>query len=164
MRISSITLAGFHAYPDPVRLDVAGLPGVITAICGPNGAGKSTLAVMGVLGALYREIPVQSCNDLAAARDASVEVAVTVGNRDLVVRQTFDGQRGGGKALVTDAATGRPIDACSSGGIAEYRAWAAATLPPGKFSLTKTGNHLRLEWTADKRQGIAPVVREVTVK
>ena len=41
---------------------------------------------------------------------------------------------------------------------------AAATLPPGKFQLTKTGNHLRLEWTADKRQGIAPVIREVTVK
>jgi hypothetical protein len=41
---------------------------------------------------------------------------------------------------------------------------AAASLPPGHFQLTKTGNHLRLEWTPDKRQGIGPVVREVTVK
>jgi hypothetical protein len=44
------------------------------------------------------------------------------------------------------------------------RANAAASLPPGHFQLTKTGNHLRLEWTPDKRQGIGAVVREVTVK
>ena len=41
---------------------------------------------------------------------------------------------------------------------------AAASLPPGHFQLTKTGSHLRLEWTPDKRQGIGAVVREVTVK
>jgi hypothetical protein len=41
---------------------------------------------------------------------------------------------------------------------------AAAKLPPGHFRLTKTGNHLRLEWTPDKRQGVGEVVREVTVK
>ena len=41
---------------------------------------------------------------------------------------------------------------------------AAANLPPGHFQLTRTGNHLRLEWTPDKRQGIGTVVREVTVK
>ncbi len=41
---------------------------------------------------------------------------------------------------------------------------AAANLPPGHFQLTKTGNHLRLEWTPDKRQGVGAVVREVTVK
>jgi hypothetical protein len=43
------------------------------------------------------------------------------------------------------------------------RAGAAAGLP-GRFQLTKTGSHLRLEWTPDKRQGIGAVVREVTVK
>ena len=43
-------------------------------------------------------------------------------------------------------------------------AGAAASLPPGHFQLTKTGSHLRLEWTPDKRQGIGVVVREVTVK
>ena len=41
---------------------------------------------------------------------------------------------------------------------------AAANLPPGHFQLTKTGNYLRLEWTPDKRKGVGPVVREVTVK
>ena len=41
---------------------------------------------------------------------------------------------------------------------------AAATLPPGHFQLTKAGNHLRLEWKPDKRQGIGAVAREVTVK
>ena len=41
---------------------------------------------------------------------------------------------------------------------------AAASLPPGHFQLTKTGRHLRLEWTADNRQGIGSVVREVTLK
>ena len=43
-------------------------------------------------------------------------------------------------------------------------AGAAANLPPGRFQLTKTGNHLRLEWTSDRRQGIGAVVREVTFK
>ena len=41
---------------------------------------------------------------------------------------------------------------------------AAASLPPGHFQLTKAGNHLRLEWTPDKRQGVGAIVREVTVK
>jgi hypothetical protein len=40
----------------------------------------------------------------------------------------------------------------------------AANLPPGHFQLIKTGNHLRLEWTSDRRQGIGTVVREVTFK
>lgn len=41
---------------------------------------------------------------------------------------------------------------------------AAARLPSGHFQLTKTGKHLRLEWTSDNRQGIGAVVREVTIK
>jgi hypothetical protein len=41
---------------------------------------------------------------------------------------------------------------------------AAATLPPGHFQLTKTGNHLRLEWNSDEKQGVGAVVREVTIK
>ncbi len=41
---------------------------------------------------------------------------------------------------------------------------AAANLPPGHFRLIRTGAHLRLEWTSDQRQGIGPVVREITVK
>ncbi len=41
---------------------------------------------------------------------------------------------------------------------------AAANLPPGQFLLTRTGPHLRLEWASAKKQGIRPVVREVTVK
>jgi len=41
---------------------------------------------------------------------------------------------------------------------------AAANLPPGHFQLTKTGNHLRLEWSSDNYRGIGAVVREVTVK
>ena len=44
------------------------------------------------------------------------------------------------------------------------RANAAASLPPGHFQLTKTGNHLRLEWMPDKRKGVGAVVREITVK
>ena len=41
---------------------------------------------------------------------------------------------------------------------------AAASLPAGHFQLTKTGNHLRLEWTPDRHEGVGAVVREVTVK
>jgi hypothetical protein len=40
---------------------------------------------------------------------------------------------------------------------------AAAQLPPGHFQLTKTGSHLRLEWTPDKRRGVGAVVRETTL-
>ena len=41
---------------------------------------------------------------------------------------------------------------------------AASQLPPGHFQLTKNGNHLRLEWTPDKKRGVSPVVRETTLK
>lgn len=41
---------------------------------------------------------------------------------------------------------------------------AAASLPPGHFQLTKTGNHLRLEWNADGRHGLGVIVRETTLK
>ena len=44
------------------------------------------------------------------------------------------------------------------------RANAASQLPPGHFQLTKTGNHLRLEWTPDKKRGVGAVVRETTLK
>jgi hypothetical protein len=41
---------------------------------------------------------------------------------------------------------------------------AAANLPAGHFELTKAGNHLRLEWIPDRREGVGAVVREVTIK
>lgn len=43
-------------------------------------------------------------------------------------------------------------------------AGAAANLPAGQFQLTRKGQYLRLEWSSTKKQGIGPVVREVTVK
>jgi len=43
-------------------------------------------------------------------------------------------------------------------------AQAAMNLPPGRFQLTKNGNHLRLEWKSDEPQGIGPVMREVNAK
>ena len=41
---------------------------------------------------------------------------------------------------------------------------AAARLPDGHFQLTKSGNHLRVEWQPDEKCGIAPIVREATLK
>lgn len=41
---------------------------------------------------------------------------------------------------------------------------AAKNLPSGNFELTKTGKHLRLEWTPDARHGVGAVVREITVQ
>jgi len=41
---------------------------------------------------------------------------------------------------------------------------AAANLPPGKFELTKNGNHLRLEWKSKMPVGVGPVAREINVK
>lgn len=39
---------------------------------------------------------------------------------------------------------------------------AAEKLPAGHFQLTKTGNHLRLEWLPGEKCGISAVVREAT--
>jgi len=44
------------------------------------------------------------------------------------------------------------------------QAGAATNLPPGRFQLTKTGNHLRLEWQSEERKYVGPVVREITIK
>jgi hypothetical protein len=51
-------------------------------------------------------------------------------------------------------------------GTQNYSAHAAAiaSLPPGRFRLTKSGRHLRLEWKADEKHGIGTVVRETTLK
>jgi len=44
------------------------------------------------------------------------------------------------------------------------RANAASQLPPGHFQLTKTGNHLRLEWLPGEKRGVSAVVRETSLK
>jgi len=44
------------------------------------------------------------------------------------------------------------------------QARAAANLPDGRFQLTRTGNHVRLQWTPAEKSGVGTVVREVTVK
>jgi hypothetical protein len=51
-------------------------------------------------------------------------------------------------------------------GVQNYsvHAGAAAGLTPGHFQLTKTGNHLRLEWISHVKHGGAPVIREVTIR
>ena len=41
-------------------------------------------------------------------------------------------------------------------------AQAAGNLPPGKFELTRAGNHLRLQWSSTEKLGIGVVIREVT--
>jgi hypothetical protein len=40
---------------------------------------------------------------------------------------------------------------------------AAANLPAGKFLFTRSGNHLRLEWSSAEKRDTGVVVREVTV-
>jgi len=52
------------------------------------------------------------------------------------------------------------------GGTSDYPVHLKATvnLPPGKFQLTRNGNHLRLEWKSEQRVGIGVVAREMTVK
>lgn len=41
---------------------------------------------------------------------------------------------------------------------------AAANLPSGHFQLTKTGNHIRLEWLPDKHIGVGIIAREFNLK
>ena len=51
-------------------------------------------------------------------------------------------------------------------GVQDYVAHAAAVtnLPPGRFVLTITAQHLRLEWKPSVKHHGGPVVREVDVK
>jgi len=67
-----------------------------------------------------------------------------------------------GEMEVLAAGAGRNLPDGSQPYVVHAR--AAASLPAGHFQLTKTGQHLRLEWASDQRQGIRPVVREVTIK
>jgi hypothetical protein len=41
---------------------------------------------------------------------------------------------------------------------------AAVNLPDGEFQVTRTNNKIRLQWTANERQGFGIIAREVTVK
>jgi hypothetical protein len=41
---------------------------------------------------------------------------------------------------------------------------ARANLPPGRFLLTRAGNHIRLEWISENKSGVGTISREVTVK
>lgn len=44
------------------------------------------------------------------------------------------------------------------------KAGAAKNLPPGKFTVTRTGKSLRLEWTPDKGGSGGKVVREAVAR
>lgn len=41
---------------------------------------------------------------------------------------------------------------------------AAKNLPAGHFELSKSGNHLRLEWSPNAREGVGAVVREINIQ
>lgn len=41
---------------------------------------------------------------------------------------------------------------------------ATKNLPAGHFQLTKTGAHLRLEWSPDAHEGVGAVIREITIQ
>jgi hypothetical protein len=67
-----------------------------------------------------------------------------------------------GEMEILAAGAARPLPE----GTQDYpvNAQTATRLPPGHFQLTKTGDHLRLEWTPNARHGLGPVVREATLK
>jgi hypothetical protein len=74
-----------------------------------------------------------------------------------VVNELVDGEM---EILAAGAAKNLPD------GVQNYSvsAPAAARLPRGHFQLTKTGNRLRLEWAADQKCGLSPVIREATLQ
>ena len=61
-------------------------------------------------------------------------------------------------------AAGAAKDVSDGSQVFPVQSRAAAGLPPGHFLLTKNNNHLRLEWLADRKCGISPVVREAMLK
>ena len=83
--------------------------------------------------------------------------ALRVTYQRAVAMEIVDGEMeilvaGGGRAF-PEGTTAYPVSAA-----------AAGNLPPGRFQLTRTGNHLRLEWVATEKCGIGTVVREATAK
>ncbi len=74
-----------------------------------------------------------------------------------VINEIVDGEM---EILAAGAAKNLP----DGSQVYSVQARAAASLPDGHFQLTKTGNHLRLEWRADEKCGLSPVVRETTLK
>ena len=132
MRINSVKLGGFFPFPTPVTIDLASLPGVITALSGENGAGKTTLCEL-MWGGPYRSpgrsLPTRGLMaDLAIAPDAFVETDIDVGSK-YRIRHLVDAKANKKSALVTDLATGALVDECPHGGVKEYARWATAKLP-----------------------------------
>lgn len=74
-----------------------------------------------------------------------------------VANEVVDGEM---EILVAGAAKNLP----DGSQVYTVHAGAASQLPPGHFQLTKTGNHLRLEWTPDIKRHVGPVIREITLK
>ncbi|MFZ0827273.1 MAG: hypothetical protein WAO02_07605 [Verrucomicrobiia bacterium] len=99
-----------------------------------------TLAIMPVAFSFVRERQL-----LRAAYCRAVAVEIVDGEMEILAA--------GAARDLPDGAQTYAVHAC-----------AAASLPPGHFQLTKTGNHLRLEWTPEAHKGIGVVVREVTLK
>lgn len=154
MRLRSLRLKGFPAFPDEVAIDLDALGDArLVAVTGANGAGKSTLLEL-CPAALYRHGPTRgSLAKLATARDAFVEVGVENGER-FTIRQFVDCISGKGETLITDAAGAPVIDS------AKLRAgdeWIAAHMPAPEvlyastFSAQGSGGFLELSPAERKR-------------
>jgi hypothetical protein len=77
--------------------------------------------------------------------------------RRAVASELVDGEM---EILAAGAGRGLPDGAQ----VYQVHAGAVTQLPPGHFQLTKNGNHLRLEWTPDRRHGLGVIARETTLK
>ncbi len=154
MRLHSLRLKGFPAFPDEVHVDLDALGDArLVAITGANGSGKTTLLEL-FPSVPYRQGPTRgSLAKLATARDAFVEATIENGER-WTIRQLVDAVSGKGETLITDAAGAPVLDS------AKLRAgdeWIAAHMPAPEvlyastFSAQGSGGFLELSPAERKR-------------
>lgn len=132
MRFEGIRAKGLGVFHDEIAIDLAAIPGMLTAVVGPNGSGKSTLLEL-LFSAATRECPTRgSLVELARDRDAFLEVRL-VNGASHTIRHVLDAVSKKSEALVLDAG-GAPVLPTTS--VKAFDEWASAHLPSPEVLLS----------------------------
>jgi exonuclease SbcC len=154
MQFQRLTVRHLGPFED-LTLDLSALEGKLIAITGDNGAGKSTLLEL-LPGALYRNCPTRgSLVELATARDAHVEVAVSQGDGETyTIRQRVDSVSKRSEATIVLGSR----SLLESTRVRDADAWVAAHLPSQQVlyasSFLAQGSAGFLELAASDRKSV----------
>jgi exonuclease SbcC len=130
MRVESLRVRGIGRFEDEVDLPVSRLSDNdrLIAVVGKNGEGKSTMLGC-VPGALYHHVPGYGApSQLALGRDSLIELGLSVGQRQLVVRLMINADANPIKQQAYLSVDGEHV--VSTGKVTEYRRAIVDILPP----------------------------------